>query len=343
MGILILSCCFAAGCVGRPNWKIRPQGPERLHLIKDKHKMRKQKTIHNLILVSTLCVISITSLSFAGDKSGGLFPLFAFDNYMSAGKYTQPQLRAKVLKELGYDGMSYHGTKGITETIEIFEKAGLKLFVTYLGINIDAEKADQQYDPNLKNSIKQLKGKDTMLWLYITSRKYKRSSEQGDAVAVEIIRDIADAAHESGLKVALYAHVGNYSESFKDILRIARKVNRRNVGVSFNVCHWLKVDGDVDYRAILKESMPYLFLVTTNGAESGDTKKMGWDKLIQTLDRGSFDNYKLLKYLKDIGYTGPVGLQGYGITGDPKQNLANSIKAWRKINEKLVKTVEVTK
>ena len=27
---LILSCCFSAGCVGRPNWKIRPQGPERL-------------------------------------------------------------------------------------------------------------------------------------------------------------------------------------------------------------------------------------------------------------------------------------------------------------------------
>ena len=63
--------------------------------------------------------------------------------------------------------------------------------------------------------------------------------------------------------------------------------------------------------------------------------KSGWDKLIQTLDKGSFDNYKLLKYLKDIGYTGPVGLQGYRIEGDAKENLASSMKAWREINKKL--------
>ena len=62
---------------------------------------------------------------------------------------------------------------------------------------------------------------------------------------------------------------------------------------------------------------------------------MGWDKLIQTLDKGSFDNYKLLKFLKDIGYTGPVGLQGYRIKGDLKETLSFSMKAWRKINEKL--------
>ena len=292
------------------------------------------------MLVSILCVISIAALGVAGEKSKASFPLFAFDNYMTVGDYTQSQVRAEVLKELGYEGMSYHGTKGIMETIEFFEKAGLKLLATYLGVNLDA---DQKYDANLKNAIKQLKGKETMLWLYITSKKYKPGSDQGDAVAVETIRDIADAAHESGLKVALYPHVGCYAESFEDTLRIARKVNRRNVGVTFNVCHWLKIDGDVDYRPILKKSMPYLFLVTTNGSESGDTKKMGWDKLIQTLDKGSFDNYKLLKYLMDIGYTGPVVLQGYAIKGDPKQNLASSMKAWRKINEKLAKTEDVAK
>ncbi|GAI25512.1 unnamed protein product, partial [marine sediment metagenome] len=97
---------------------------------------------------------------------------------MNTGKYTQTEVRAETLKELGYDGMSYHGTKGIIETIELFEKAGLKLFATYLGLNLDS---DQKYDPNLKNAIKQLKGRDTILWLYITSRKYKRGSDEGDA------------------------------------------------------------------------------------------------------------------------------------------------------------------
>jgi hypothetical protein len=242
----------------------------------------------------------------ADDKPAAAFPMFAFDNYMMKGEYTETQVRAETLKELGYEGMSYHGTKDIMKTIEIFENAGLKLFITYLGVNIDATIAARQYDPNLKDAIKQLKGTDTMIWLYLTSKKHKHASEQGDGAAVKIIRDIADAAHESGLKIVLYAHVGCYSESFADILRIARKVNRRNVGISFNVCHWLKVDGDIDYRMILKKTLPYLFVVTTNGAESGDTKKMGWDKLIQTLDKGTFDNYKLLKYL--INSSLPISL-----------------------------------
>jgi sugar phosphate isomerase/epimerase len=305
--------------------------------------MKIPKKLFILIIISMFCLISITASGIAADKNSSSFPMFAFDNYMMKGEYTKTQVRADTLKELGYGGMSYHGTKNILETIRIFEKAGLKLFITYLGVNIDATKPAQQYDLDLKDCIKRLKGSDTMIWLYLTSQKHKQASDEGDVAAVEIIRDIADAAHESGLKIVLYAHVGNYSESFADILRISRKVNRRNVGVSFNVCHWLKVDGDIDYRPILKESLPYLFVVTTNGAESGDTKKMSWDKLIQTLDKGSFDNYKLLKYLKDIGYKGPVGLQGYSIKGDPKQNLANSMKAWREINEKLTIKAEVNK
>ena len=299
-----------------------------------------EKYLYNLILISILSVISITLSGCAGNRNRSLFPLYAFDNYMTSGDYTKPELRAQALKELGYDGMSFHGTESIIQTNKILENAGLKLFITYLGVNLDE---DPKYDPNLKSAIKQLKDSRVMLWLYILSKKYEHGSQQGDALAVETIRDITDAARESGLKVALYHHAGFYAESFEDVLRIAQKVNRRNVGVTFNLCHWLKVEGDVDYRPILKKSIPYLFQVTTNGAESGDTKNMEWGKLIQTLDKGSFDNYKLLKYLRDIGYTGPIGLQGYDIKGDPKQNLADSINAWRKINNKLIKAERAEK
>jgi sugar phosphate isomerase/epimerase len=283
------------------------------------------------MLALTLCAISIVAgCGVAGEKNKASFELFAFDNCMTVGDYKQPQVRADTLKELGYDGMGTRGTNLVEQT-EVFEKAGLTLFSTYIGLNLDA---DQKYDANLKKAIKQLKGKDTILWFFVTSKKYKPASAEGDAVAVKAIRELADAAHESGLKIALYPHTNCYVETFADSVRIAKKVDRRNVGGSFNVCHWLKVEGDIDYRPVLKKSLPYLFLVSINGAETGDTKKMGWDKLIQTLDKGSFDNYKLLKYLKEIGYKGPVGIQGYNIKGDPKQNLADTMKAWRQINEK---------
>ena len=272
----------------------------------------------------------------AAEKCESEFPFFAFDNCMSTPDYTQPEVRAKTLKQLGYDGMGTRGTN-LTAQAEIFQKAGLKLFSTYIGLNLDAE---QKYDPNLENAIKQLEGKDTVLWFFVSSKKYKPASKEGDKAAVKALRQIADLAHDSGLKIALYPHAGLYVETVADSVRIAEKVNRRNVGGSFNLCHFLKVEGDTDYRPMLKKHLPYLFLVSINGAQTGDTKKMGWDKLILTLDKGSFDNYKLLKYLKDIGYKGPVGLQGYSIKGDPKKNLAASMKAWRQIKKRLKKEAQ---
>jgi sugar phosphate isomerase/epimerase len=293
---------------------------------------RKLLVFLMISMIATGCFAE-ASKSSAGKKSDSAFELFAFDNYMAVGDYKKAQVRADTLKELGYDGMGTSGTNLVEQT-EIFEKAGLKLYSTYLRLNLDA---DQKYDANLLKAIKQLKGKGTILWIFVASKKYKLASAEGDGVAVKAIREIADAAHESGLKIALYPHTRTYVETLADSVRIAKKVNRRNVGGSFNLCHSLKVEGNIDYRPILKESLPYLFLVSTSGGETGDTKKMGWDKLIQTLGKGAFDNYKLLKYLKDIGYTGPVGFQGYNIKGDPKETLRSSMKAWREINEKLRK------
>ncbi len=57
--------------------------------------------------------------------------------------------------------------------------------------------------------------------------------------------------------------------------------------------------------------------------------KGGWDRLIQTLDRGQFDVYNFLKKLRKRGCTGPVGLQCYNIKGDVRQNLERSMGAWQ--------------
>ena len=66
-------------------------------------------------------------------------------------------------------------------------------------------------------------------------------------------------------------------------------------------------------------------------ADAGDTQQMDWDRLIQTLDRGSFNVGQVLSSLRRAGYTGPIGLQSYGIPGDNRENLKRSMKAWREI------------
>jgi sugar phosphate isomerase/epimerase len=60
---------------------------------------------------------------------------------------------------------------------------------------------------------------------------------------------------------------------------------------------------------------------------------MDWNQLIQTLDQGSYDAGAVLRQLREIGYTGPVGLQCYNLKGDQKDNLQRSMAAWRRLNQ----------
>jgi sugar phosphate isomerase/epimerase len=182
----------------------------------------------------------------------------------------------------------------------------------------------------LKEAIEVLKGRNAILWLFVTSKQHKPSSPAGDDRAVEILREIADMAAEAGLRVAIYPHYGFWCERVEDAVRVAKKVDRRNVGVTFNLCHWLRVDDEKNMESLIKSAMPHLFVVTVNGADSGGKD---WKELIQTLDRGSFDMRRFLKTLNDAGYTGPIGFQGYGIGGDARENLQRSIDAWLKLNE----------
>ena len=70
-----------------------------------------------------------------------------------------------------------------------------------------------------------------------------------------------------------------------------------------------------------------LLCVTINGAQIG---AQAWtDGLIQPLDKGDFDNRPLLATLREIAYTGPVGLMCYGVPGDPADYLARSMKVWK--------------
>ena len=75
--------------------------------------------------------------------------------------------------------------------------------------------------------------------------------------------------------MALYPHMGMYVARVEDALRLAKKIDRKNVGVSFNLCHFLKLDDEKNVERRLKEAMPYLFAVSINGADGGPTNAMG--------------------------------------------------------------------
>jgi len=263
-------------------------------------------------------------------EPAGPNPFFAMDTATKDDKHKTAKEQVEMVKELGYAGIGCTAGKGVGEMLEELDKNGLRLFAVYLGANIDADQ--QKYGPELKEAIEVLKGRNSILWLFVQSKKLKPSSLEGDARAVEVIREIADMAAESGVRVSLYPHTGFWVERVEDAIRVAKKVDRNNVGVTFNLCHWLKTDDEKNMKSILKSAMPHLFVVSINGADSGGKD---WKQLIQTLDRGSFNILRFLKALKNSGYTGPIGLQGYGIGGDAYENLKRSMSAWRKLSEKI--------
>jgi len=260
-------------------------------------------------------------------EPAGANPFFAMDTGTKDAKHKTAKKQVEMLKELGYAGIGYTGCKRVAGMLEELDKNGLRLFTVYLDVNIDT--GQKKYDPRLEEAVKILKGRNTILWLCIKSEKCKPSSPEGDAQAVEIIREIADMAAKSGLRVALYPHYGFWLERVENAVRMVKKVDRNNVGVTFNLCHWLKVDDEKNMKSVMELAMPYLFVVTINGA---DSKAEDWEGLIQTLDRGSFDVRHFLQTLNEVGYTGPIGLQGYGIAGDVHENLNRSINAWRQLS-----------
>ena len=265
------------------------------------------------------------------DRMGLTNPFFAMDTGTIDENHKSAKSQAEMLKELGYAGIGYWqkdaaaGKAGLAEMLGELNKCGLKAYTVYFTIKL--EEPNDSYLPLIAESSKLLAGSGAIVWLAITSDVHRRSSAGGDERAAAIIRDIADIAWKDGVRVALYPHADFWLEKVDDAVRVAEKVNRRNVGVTFNLYHWLKTDSPANMENAINKAMPYLFVATINGTTEAGS--------IETLDRGTFDVYKFLRAIKREGFKGPIGLQGYGIGGDVRENLRRSMEAWRGFSRRL--------
>jgi sugar phosphate isomerase/epimerase len=234
--------------------------------------------------------------------------------------------QAKLLRELGFDGTGLPLPLGdMFETnLKLLDDAGLQAFMFWMSVNLSKAPS---CDPKQIASICKLKGRPATISVLLVG--LKPGDLKGMEPAVKVLRELGDVAAEAGVRISIYNHVNNWTESVPFAAEVVKKVNHPQVGFNFNLCHWLKVDGDKDYAPLLREHAAKLFCVTINGAETG--AKTWTNGLIQPLDKGDFDNRKLLAALREIGYRGPVGLMCYGVPGDPRDYLARSMSVWRKL------------
>ncbi len=254
---------------------------------------------------------------------------FAFQN----GLNLPPAELASTLKEIGFDGLSTDGYD-VTPHLSALATNGIRLFNTYLGMDFDS--SHPALGEPFKKLVDTLRGTGAAIWLTIPKvsrdgQAFASSSPEGDDVAMLRLKELADYAEPRGVRIALYPHTGCWIERIDDAVRVSDKLGRSGVGVTFNLCHWLKVEGDRDPIPAIRAALPRLFFVSINGADRGDTRHLDWKQLIQPLDQGTYDVGQLVRRIRDLGYIGPFGLQGYGLTGDPKQNARHSMAAWLKM------------
>jgi sugar phosphate isomerase/epimerase len=281
-------------------------------------------------LIGVLGALSLALPNTVVPAEQKVYPFFPFCIDWHDAKKRSFKEQADMLKELGYDGVGHIWLDNVAERLKSLDDVGLKLF--QITMTVDVAPGKQAFDPKFKDVLALVKGRHMQFAMLLNGMK--PSDPSVDPRAVEILREMSDLARDTGAQLLLYPHLGSWVERIEDSCRVAAKVDRPNVGVMFNLCHWLRVDKERDYVPLLKQAMPRLWAVSINGADTMD-EKPGWDRYIQPLDKGSFDVGKFLKTLKDLGYKGPIGLQCYGIGGDAREHLARSMAAWQKLREKL--------
>ncbi|MGQ9820988.1 MAG: sugar phosphate isomerase/epimerase family protein [Thermogutta sp.] len=257
-------------------------------------------------------------------------PFFAFCMDTHDNKRRNLEEQARMLKELGYDGAGHIGLDQVRDRLATLDRAGLRLFQVYVVINVGP--VGQAYDPRIIECFSLLKGRGTQVAL--TLRGLPPGDPSGDERAVAILRELAAAAAEHQVELVLYPHAGDWVQAIEEAVRVAEKVDRPNLGVMFNLCHWLQVSPDRDFERALRLCRPWLRAVSINGANE-HSDKADWSEYLRPLGTGSFDVLRFLRVLRDVGYSGPIGLQCYGIPGDAAEHLAASIAVWRQYQERL--------
>jgi sugar phosphate isomerase/epimerase len=277
----------------------------------------------------TLSVLAVVAIAQNAVKAAPPAPkVYAFCVEAGVPNVTPRPARdlAKLLRETGFDGVGYSflAEPQFDADLRAYEEAGLQLYLAQTPINLDPQAA-RPYDARVPEAIRKLKGRPATV--VVNLHGLKPGDPAGMEPAVRCLRELGDVAAEANVRVSVYNHVDCWSESVAFCIEVVKKVNHPQVGFNFNVCHWLKVEGNRDYRPLLRANADKLFCVTICGAEVGS---QSWaNGLIQPLDRGDFDNRALLNTLREIGYDGPVGIMCYGIPGDAQEYLQRSMATWK--------------
>jgi len=284
-----------------------------------------------------LMLIAATAATLAAQDAPRPYRFYAMDTAFAVPFRKDMTLTEglDLIKRLGYDGVGWtaKAPDALAAEIKELESRQLRMFAIYCAakFNDSGELTGGDHVPDI---LKQLSGRCDILWIHIGGKGPDFATLTPDTSCIVKLRELATAAKASGMRIAVYPHIGEWTEKFGDALRVAECVNHPNFGLSFNLCHALACGEEDQIFGLLEKAKAPLFTVTLSGADAhatGDDRL--WKQLIQPLGRGTYDNAALLRKLREIGFDGPVGFQGYGIALPSAQIVTETMDGWKKLNE----------
>ena len=262
--------------------------------------------------------------------------VYAFENYFGDSPMADdPVTQAALLKSLGY-GATYHDLNRKTEEgwnrfltrEESSRHGGLPVLAYYTELDLGKEPPEGGH--SVDEVIAHLPS-GSVLELSVRMEGAQSSDASRDAEVIAVLRPLVDLARSRGVTISLYHHIWFLLERIEDCVRVAERINDPALRVTFCGYHWYAVDGS-ELTAKVNLAAPWMCLANLCGSRSSpaDSKFAGClPKTIESVGEGDFPLAEFVQALTDVGYSGPVGFQGYKIGGHPPETLARSIKAWR--------------
>jgi len=278
----------------------------------------------------------ILSIGFAQKVTNDFFTLHNIIRGDSV--YNTFDKQVELLKTAGFAGVEINQIESFEGMKAALDRYQLKGSYFYVKLKLE----EPYIDARLRKCIGKLKGSKTIIAPYILSesKKYKPSTHDADTLVVRLVREIGDWAKEAGLEVAIYPHLGYYVERTDHALDLVKQINRKNVGLTFNLCHYLATSSQAERSEVkphLKQLKPYLKMITVSGANDVmSQQKNVWEDYILPLGTGSYDTYGLIKYMvKDLKFKNPIGVQCYNIRGKKVTLIQNTMTAWKDYKSRL--------
>lgn len=258
------------------------------------------------LLLLTILFCSNGALDAAEPEVPGLFArknLVAWCIVPFDSKKRGPEERAAMLEKLGFSHFAYDYRAEHIPTfdaeIEALKRHHVELSAWWFPTSLNDE-AKMTLAVFAKHKV------TPQLWVTGGGGPTKDADDQRARVVAEAarIRPIAEAAAAVGCKVALYNHGGWFGEPENQI-EIIQELKLDNVGIVYNLHHGH--DHLSRFPELLQKMKPYLYTLNLNGmVEDGERKGQ---KILQ-LSEGSLD-LRLLRVIRDSGYTGPIGILGH--------------------------------